>query len=70
MSADDIRITRYGFSWNGCEIIRCAAIGRRLILTVHRNGVRHDVYISATGRSVRVFRNRQKIVTDDGECLL
>ena len=60
-------ITKYGFVWDDCEIIRLASIGKRLVLTIQRGGLRYDVYISATGRSVRVFKNPQRIVADDRE---
>jgi hypothetical protein len=48
--------TEFGFNWGPAEVTRCATLpeDRRVVRvkTPHRT---LDIYISATGRSVRVF---------------
>lgn len=49
--------TQYGFRWGPCEIVRYAIMpDERRVIGVEVNGQRRlDIYISRTGRSVRVF---------------
>jgi hypothetical protein len=48
--------TEFGFRWGPADVTRCCTLpgGRRVIQikTAYRD---FDVYVSATGRSVRVF---------------
>jgi hypothetical protein len=48
--------TEFGFNWGPAEVTRCCELpdGRRVVQvkTPHKT---LDIYISATGRSVRVF---------------
>ena len=63
MTTSDDRLDEnnlYGFRWGPLNVIRTASLsdGRR-VLSIKSDGTsdRFEVYASATGRSVRVFKN-------------
>jgi hypothetical protein len=50
-------VTDYGFAWGPVEVTRAALLPEdRRIITIKTPYVDLDVYVSATGRSVRIFR--------------
>ncbi len=56
----DDEANRYGFRWDHIDVTRSAEIDRGTgptkVLTIHVNGTeRLVIYVSPTGRSVRIF---------------
>lgn len=48
--------TPYGFRWGPADISRCCELpGERRVIQVKTPHRTLDIYVSATGRSVRVF---------------
>ncbi len=48
--------TPYGFKWGAVNVQRAASIDGRIVLTISTSaGKSIDVYVSAEGRSLRVF---------------
>ena len=48
--------TEHGFQWGAAEVARCMSIDGRVVLTVKTSaGKTIDVYVSAEGRSLRVW---------------
>jgi hypothetical protein len=54
---------RYGFRWGPMSVVRAAMFGQRRVLSITTDGTndRLSVYVSPTGRSVRVFRNGKEL---------
>lgn len=55
---------RYGFRWGPMSVVRAATFaGDRRVLSITTDGSddRLSVYVSPTGRSVRVFRNGKEL---------
>lgn len=53
--------TRYGFSWCNVEVQRTAEIDARHVIEV--KGPMHtvNIYVSATGKSMRVFKDGKEL---------
>lgn len=57
---------RFGFRWGPLVVQRAASMVRatgecRVLRLIPDHGPRLDVYVSPTGRSVRVFRDGQEL---------
>lgn len=53
--------TDYGFVWGPVEVIRAMSLPiDRRVLTIETKYKKLNIYISATGRSVRVFSEGQE----------
>ena len=53
--------TEYGFKWGAAEVRRTMSIDGRVVLTISTTaGKAIDVYVSAHGRSLRVFDMKGK----------
>lgn len=49
-------MTPFGFKWGPALVERCCTLpGDRRVITIRTDHRQLDVYVSATGRSVRVF---------------
>lgn len=65
--------TPHGFTWGPMTVDRLAAVdrsgGRYRVLRVSTGFQALDIYVSPTGRSVRVFRNNQelKVASEHGD---
>ena len=58
MKEDEGSIGLFGFRWGPMDVVRMSVLpGDRRVLGVKTSSVDLEVYVSATGRSVRVFRN-------------
>ncbi len=59
---------RYGFTWGNVKVTRMAEITRPTgtcrVLSVSSDKVRLEIYVSPTGRSVRVYRNGTELVAE------
>jgi hypothetical protein len=52
----------YGFAWGPVEVRRRMSHNGRVVLTVETDtGQSIDVYVSRTGRSLRVFKNHKEL---------
>ncbi len=51
----------YGFYWCGLGVTRCAEINGRHVLRVGTDSKSLDIYVSPTGRSVRVFSGGREL---------
>lgn len=63
-SGSGLRLTQelHGFTWGPCNVTRTMEIDGRVVLTITTDtGQSLDVYVSRTGRSVRVFKNGQEL---------
>jgi len=55
-------ITEYGFRWGPMEVERLSEIrGRGYMLGIKAQGARLEIYVSPTGRSVRVYRGGEEL---------
>ena len=59
---DDDRLdeaNRYGFKWGPMSVVRAATFARHRVVHITTDGNDDvlEVYVSNTGRSVRVFKN-------------
>jgi len=53
--------TSFGFRWRGIEVERLAIIRDRSILGIKVNKTSLQIYVSPTGRSVRVWKNGKEL---------
>jgi hypothetical protein len=53
--------TSFGFRWRGIEVERLATIRDRAILGIRVNKTSLQIYVSPTGRSVRVWKNGKEL---------
>lgn len=54
--------TEFGFTWGPAEVTRCCELpGDRRVIQVRTDHKTLDIYVSATGRSVRVFSNGREL---------
>lgn len=63
---DSGRVTRYGFTWGPLEVRRLATFKGNRVLGVYIEGddsqhPRLEIYVSPTGRSVRVWRDGKEL---------
>lgn len=62
--------TPYGFQWGPALVERRMAVEGRVCVSVTTDtGRRVDVYVSRTGRSVRVFENGQELTAPSSPSL-
>jgi hypothetical protein len=54
---------RYGFRWGPISVVRTATLARHRVLTISMDGNDKplEIYVSNTGRSVRVFRDGKEM---------
>lgn len=65
MTVTENYLTDYGFIWEGIEVERTTTIGLpqgdTRVLTVKVNKTKLTIYVSPTGRSIRVFKNGKEL---------
>lgn len=54
-------LTQFGFTWGGATVTRCADFDGTVVIEVAGSGKKVTVYVSPTGRSVRVFKDGQEL---------
>jgi hypothetical protein len=57
----DDHLTDYGFTFGPAEVIRIASINGTRVLAIKAGRHTVDVYVSKTGRSVRVWRDGKEL---------
>lgn len=64
MKADSGSFTPFGFTWGPIEVNRCATLergdSRTRVVQVKAGNRTLDVYISETGRSIRIFEDHKE----------
>jgi hypothetical protein len=69
MKADRGSFTPFGFSWGPMEVNRCTTFerndGRTRVVQVITPFRTVDIYVSETGRSVRVFEQNKELKPRD-----
>jgi len=53
--------TSFGFKWRGVEVERLAIVRGAKVLGIKVNNTKVEVYVSPTGRSVRVWKNGKEL---------
>lgn len=59
--------TEFGSNWGPASVTRCAVLPEnRRVIQIKTDHVELDIYVSATGRSVRVFKRGTGELKDSG----
>jgi len=53
--------TSFGFRWRGVEVERLAVVRESAVLGIKAGKSKLEIYVSPTGRSVRVFKNGKEL---------
>lgn len=54
------KVTQYGFLWGPMEVSRLADIGTHRVIRVEAGKHHIEIYVSPTGRSIRVFDDKNR----------
>lgn len=60
--ACSVREQPFGFEWCGVEVLRCAEFRLTHVLQVKHGKRNVNIYISPTGRSIRVYLDGEELV--------